>query len=339
MHNIGDTEDDTFSNGHCFTGPTLDDVMRATIKAIQSRGASNNPTKGPNRELTGVLIEMPHPRARLSRTETRGKPFSCLGELCWYLSGTNQVDFISYYISEYKQYAEGSEIFGGYGPRLFRNRGIDQIANIISLLNKNPGSRRAVVQLFEAEDLSDDHLDVPCTCSIQFLIRNERLQMITSMRSNDVVRGLPHDVFTFTMLQEIVARRLSIDIGPYKHFVGSLHLYDRDAGKAAEFIDEGFQPTDLAMPEMPTGDPDPALEMLCKAERDLRSDGRIDAKELDPLDPYWRDLVRLLQVFTYSKQCNVKSMKEILSAMDSNIYDTYILKKLRDCQDRLDMRN
>lgn len=182
MHDIGHTEEDTVSNGPYFIGLTLDDVMRATIEAIQNRGTSNCATKGPNKELTGVLLEMPQPRARLSRTETRGKPFSCLGELCWYLSGTNNVEFIAYYINEYRQYAEDCKIFGGYGPRLFRNRGVDQISNVISLLQRNRESRRAVVQVFDAADLSKSHKDVPCTCSIQFLIRDEKLQMVTSMR-------------------------------------------------------------------------------------------------------------------------------------------------------------
>lgn len=329
-------ENNTVTNGPYFTGPTLDDVMRATIKEIQRRGGSNCATKGPNKELTGVLLEILQPRARLSRTETRGKPFSCLGELCWYLSGTNDVDFISYYISDYKRHAEDSKIYGGYGPRLFRHEGINQISNVISLLRGNPESRRAVVQVFDATDLSESHMDIPCTCSIQFLVRNRRLQMVTNMRSNDVILGLPHDVFSFTMLQELVARSLSLDIGVYKHFVGSLHLYDQHTDKAAEFLGEGFQPTDLSMPEMPTGDPWPAIATLLKAESDLRQTDRIDLDAVDSMDPYWRDLVRLLQVFNYSKQCNVNGIREIQSAMESRIYDTYILKKLHDCQDRLD---
>ena len=154
MHDIGHTDDNTVSKGPYFTGPTLDDVMRATIEAIQSRGASNSATKGPTKELTGVLLELPQPRARLSPTETRGKPFSCLGELCWYLSGTNEAEFISYYLSDYNQYTEGSKIPGGYGPRLFRNRSVNQISNVVSLLKKNPASRRAVVQILDATDLS-----------------------------------------------------------------------------------------------------------------------------------------------------------------------------------------
>lgn len=112
-----------------FSGKTLDDVMRMVVEEIDAHGNRIYPAKGGKDgavELTGVLLELTNVRARLSRTETRGKPFSGLGELCWYLAKTNDVRFISYYLPRYKVYAEGDEIFGGYGPRLFSWKGVNQ---------------------------------------------------------------------------------------------------------------------------------------------------------------------------------------------------------------------
>src|SRR4051794_26260593 len=83
--------------GPYFAGETLDDLLRDLIGALVSTGQPIRPTKGEAVELVGVLVELVNPRARLSRTETRGRPFSCLGELCWYLSGSNDLDFIKYY--------------------------------------------------------------------------------------------------------------------------------------------------------------------------------------------------------------------------------------------------
>src|SRR5579864_9175289 len=119
---------------------TLDDLLRYVIEEIQARGDRIRPTKGPALELTGVLLEITEPRARLSRTETRGKPYSCLGELCWYLAKTNKLDFITYYIPRYKDYADGDEVFGGYGPRLFNWRGLAQLDRVIQILKKKPDS-------------------------------------------------------------------------------------------------------------------------------------------------------------------------------------------------------
>jgi thymidylate synthase len=222
-----------------FRGDTLDDVMRIVIDEVQRHGVDTSPSRGEASELTGVLLELSNPRARLSRTETRGKLFSCLGELCWYLAKSNAVDFIPYYIPLYRNDAEGDILHGAYGPRLFDFRGNDQIGNVIDLLARHPSSRRAVVQLFDAADLAEEHKDVPCTCSLQFLARGGALHMFTAMRSNDVFLGLPHDVFCFTMIQELVARTLGLELGEYKHAVGSLHLYSQHREDAADFIDEG----------------------------------------------------------------------------------------------------
>ena len=130
-----------------FAEATLDDLMRAVFEEILNNGDEINPTKGAAREINGVLLVLTNPRARLSRTETRGKPFSCVGELCWYLAKTNDLGFTSYYIPAYRQFADGNEIFGGYGPRLFDWNGLDQIGNIIGLLRDRPFSRQAVIQL------------------------------------------------------------------------------------------------------------------------------------------------------------------------------------------------
>ena len=54
-------------------------------------------------------------------------------------------------------------------------------------------------------------------------------------------RGPDHDVFAFTMLQEIMARSLGVEVGTYKHAVGSLHLYEDDRQKAQQFDSRGLQ--------------------------------------------------------------------------------------------------
>ena len=221
---------------------TLDDVMRCALEELLRRGEPVSPTKGACRELRGVLLEITNPRARLSRSETRGKAFSCLGEFCWYLSGANDLEFIEYYIPKYRDFAEDEILFGAYGPRLLDMRGVtNQLENIILLLQRKPSSRQAVVQLFDAEDIVEEHKDVPCTSTIQFLLRSNRLEIITSMRSNDVYLGLPHDVFSFTMIQELVARRLGAELGTYRHIVGSLHLYDRDNEAVSRYLNEGLR--------------------------------------------------------------------------------------------------
>jgi thymidylate synthase len=316
------------------TEETLDDLLRRVLNKLLLSKNRIDATRGQAREETGVLLQVTNPRARLSRTEKKGKLFSSLGELLWYLAGSNALRFIVYYVPAYKDETEdGRTIYGGYGPRLFGMDGNNQVDNVVTLLKEKSGSRRAVIQLFDASDLAKRHKEIPCTCTLQFMIRQDRLHMITSMRSNDAFLGLPHDVFAFTMLQEIMARTLDVDLGTYKHSVGSLHLYDRHRDDARQYLKEGWQPTKLVMPPMPVGDPWRAVRKLIRAERAIRNGKHVDVSELG-LDPYWEDIVRLLQIYGHSKRGEGREITVLKKAMSVNIYDPYIEDKKHAAEKR-----
>ena len=315
-----------------YCGDTLDDVMKLSIADILSYDNEIHPTRGRAKELGGVLLEISNPLARISRTETRGKPFSCIGELLWYLSKTSDLAFISYYLAYYQRYQECSRekcYFGGYGPRLFDWKGINQFDNATDILSANKWSRRAVIQILDANDIAGSYGDVPCTCTLQFLVRGDSLNLIASMRSNDVFLGLPHDVFCFTMLQEIMARTLGYEIGIYKHFVGSLHLYERDVSRAQGFLNEGWQATKALMPPMPRGDPWASIERLLSAESQIRCGQTFDCDRLGSLDAYWADLIRLLLVFRAFKGREKSRIVVLKKEMSSSVYDAFIDSKLR----------
>lgn len=305
---------------------STDDLLRKVYGDLLKVKSRVNPTKGENRERIGVILELSDPRSRLSRAETRDTLFSALGELLWYLSKSDDVEFIKYYIPSYGKYAEDNgKVHGAYGPRIFNMRGRNQIDSIISRLKEKPDTRRAVIQLFNAEDLEKDYYDIPCTCTMQFMVRRKFLHMFTSMRSNDAYKGLPHDIFTFTMLQELIAKSLDVRLGRYKHAAGSLHLYDTDLDRAKTYLQEGWQSI-YSMPEMPKGDPWPSVERVLEAEANIRAGADVDLASLK-LDEYWKDIVRLLQIFAASKSQDSRRVKRLEAKMHSPLYDTYIAKR------------
>src|ERR1700726_4514698 len=124
-------------------GESVDDILMDLYETLPRTGMRNVGSRGATLELLGVAFRIRNPRARLSRSENRGKPFSALGELLWYLSGRNDVAFIGEYVPSYKNDAEDDgTIRGGYGPRLFAMRGqTDQVASVIKLLRERPSSR------------------------------------------------------------------------------------------------------------------------------------------------------------------------------------------------------
>ncbi|QOZ26058.1 hypothetical protein [Bradyrhizobium sp. CCBAU 51753] len=93
---------------------TLDGALLEIYpKLLARKNDTVTATRGAFVETIGALIEITNSRARLSRSETRGKLFSSLGELVWYLSGDNKLDSIQPYVPQYKKDAEDGIVFGG----------------------------------------------------------------------------------------------------------------------------------------------------------------------------------------------------------------------------------
>ncbi|CAO4165195.1 MULTISPECIES: thymidylate synthase [Methylobacteriaceae] len=313
------------------SGEGLDDILIELYRRLLDQGARNKGSRGETIEMLGVALRIAKPRARLSRSENRGKPFSALGEFFWYLTQSNRLDFIEPYIPDYRKEAVDGVVPGGYGPRLFAMRnGIDQVDSVIRLLRYKPSSKRAVIQLFNAEDIALDypadlgtpfhHPETPCTISLQFHLRDGSLHMSVNMRSNDAVLGLPHDVFCFSMLQEMTARRLGVELGEYLHYVGSMHFYDDRHETLLEYLDEGYQRT-FEMPEMPKGDPFEHVDALVAAEGRVRLKERVVAGELLP-EPYWADILRMMQVFWSSG--DEARLDELKAELQEPAYRAYI---------------
>lgn len=308
---------------------TLDDLLRTVFQRLLKSRNRPSPTKGANREDIGALLVLRKARARFSRTEQRATLFTCLGETLWYLSGSDKLDHIEYYIPKYRNFSKlpaDAVIAGGaYGPRLFGPP--DQVKRVIEILSDpaRHDTRQAVIQIFDKSDFGQK--DVPCTCTIQFFARGKLLHCYVSMRSNDAYLGLPHDVFAFTFLQELVARSIGHELGGYHHSAGSLHLYDKREGDARKFIDEGWQST-MEMPPMPVGDPWPSVRWLLANESAIRN-GKLEISDPDGIDPYWIDLARLLVVKAHFDRDDMRGIVRESRLFISAAYTNFIRGKQR----------
>src|SRR4051794_16851356 len=76
------------------SSPILDDLLLKLFPKLLASTNRISTSRGDAVEIIGVLLELKRPLARLSRSDTRGKPFSCLGEFLWYLSKDNSFEFI-----------------------------------------------------------------------------------------------------------------------------------------------------------------------------------------------------------------------------------------------------
>lgn len=274
-------------------GRYLDEILRKLYSELLNSTDTFDAGKGKGQDLLGPKIILKDPRARISATDTRGRLISALGEFCWYMSGSADLDFIRFYIPNYPPDGATGSIEDAYGPRFMGTgefgRSFQQIDRVIDRLKRKPDTRRAVISVLEPSDLELGRAEAPCTTALQFIRRRERLHLVAMMRSNDAYWGFPHDVFCFTMIQELVARALSIKVGEYHHFATSLHLYEQHIGEACGYLDEGFQNPTFAMPKMPSGCQRENLSAFLGIEKQIRS-GEITRASQIKLPEYWRDL-------------------------------------------------
>lgn len=228
----------------------VDDMWCDTLKYLLACGQQLDSRAGPCIEMTGYSATLTNVNATLLMNKRRKlSPHYACAELLWYLSSNASIDMISAYAPQYVAFAENGRAFGAYGYRNYSNLwqrdgsqgGTEsQLELVIKHLQQDPNTRQAVMTFWEANDLTHaikkDHKDLPCTLALQFLLRDGRLHLIATMRSNDAWLGLLYDVFAFTSLQWIVAMALDVETGTYTHQVGSEHLYERNWKAAEEAI-------------------------------------------------------------------------------------------------------
>lgn len=193
---------------------------------VLAEGRAAAPRGLPTLEVLGSSLWLADPRARLVDLPPHRviNPAFAVAETLWILSGSGEA-WIHEFNGSLAAYVGDGPPHGAYGPRLRAWSGIDQFDRVRRLLQDDPHTRRAVLTIFDpARDLTDER-DIPCTLGHRFYLREGALHMVTSMRSQDVWRGLPYDLFAATVLLELMAGWVGARAGRWQHQVDSLHLY------------------------------------------------------------------------------------------------------------------
>lgn len=191
---------------------------------LNTDGDESSPRGMKVRETLGCNIIIVNPKDNLVYSEARKlSPYYLAGEYFWYKSGNNNWESIYNHSKFWKKIAnEDGTVNSNYGKYVFKEGQWDKI---VETLKNDPDSRQAVLQIPIPENFGTK--DVPCTSSVQFLVRDGKLFCTTYMRSCDIWLGFPYDVFQFTMWQIELAKELGVELGWYRHVVGSLHVYEK----------------------------------------------------------------------------------------------------------------
>ncbi|WP_300611630.1 thymidylate synthase [Trebonia sp.] len=218
------------------TADSASELFTQACRAVLASGHLAAPRGLPTVEVLGASLTLTNPRRRLVDVPPARiiNPAFAAAEAVWILSGSDD-SWVYMYNERLADYADDGKLMGAYGPRLRRWHGtVDQLARVRQQLTDDPSTRRAVIQLFDPETDFGDYKDVPCTLGYRFFLRDGLLHMHTTMRSQDLWLGFCYDMFTATIMQELLADWLGAKVGSYWLCADSLHLYDRDRVAAQE---------------------------------------------------------------------------------------------------------
>jgi thymidylate synthase len=156
---------------------------------------------------------------------------SIIHELLWFLRGDTNIGYLKENgVSIWDEWADADGELGPvYGAQWRRwespdGRRIDQIAQLVDGLKRNPDSRRHIVSAWNPADVDRMKLP-PCHALFQFYVAHGRLSCQLYQRSADIFLGVPFNIASYALLTMMVAQVCGYRPGEFVHTFGDAHLY------------------------------------------------------------------------------------------------------------------
>jgi thymidylate synthase len=213
-----------------------------------------------------------------------------VAETLWMLAGRDDIDWLKWYVPRAPTWSDDGKAWrGAYGPRLRNwrawrgdNNWIDQIDVIARKLVEDPSTRQAIINIWNPEIDLEPGKDIPCNNWLHFFIRNEKLYMNVAQRSSDVVWGFSGiDAFSWSVLHEMMAHWVGVEMGDFTYFISSLHVYDRHYKRLDKILEDYADRTiyDFDLPTLKYSgdliDLDHLLSDIFQSEEMMREDNPI----------------------------------------------------------------
>jgi thymidylate synthase len=165
---------------------------------------------------------------------------SVIHELLWFLQGDTNVKYLrDHGVTIWDEWADAEGELGPVYGAQWRSwpapdgRRIDQIAEIVEQIRKNPNSRRLVVSAWNPADIPRMAL-APCHALFQFYVAEGKLSCQLYQRSADVFLGVPFNIASYALLTRMVAQVAGLAPGELVHTLGDAHLYLNHLEQAKE---------------------------------------------------------------------------------------------------------
>jgi len=162
-----------------------------------------------------------------------------LYEVLWYLSGEDHIRNLRQHTKIWNAWAdENGNLDTAYGrywrrfpsAQLNPSTGqyevfeVDQIAKVVELLKTDPTSRRMVVTAWEPGNAFGSKLP-PCHYSFVFNVQDDKLNCHLTQRSGDIAIGIPFNLAAYSLLTQILAQEVDMQVGLFSHTIVDAHIY------------------------------------------------------------------------------------------------------------------
>ncbi|WP_127587485.1 thymidylate synthase [Paenibacillus koleovorans] len=159
---------------------------------------------------------------------------SAIHEMLWfYVQRTSNCGYLDRHnVKLWKEWTnEDNNIGKAYGYQLGKpirigGRLTNQVHNLIEQLIHSPASRRHVISLWDIDELDEMEL-YPCVWNNQWLVKQGKLHLIVSARSNDIGLGHPLNIFQYYVLQRMIAQVTGYELGSLTFNINDAHIYER----------------------------------------------------------------------------------------------------------------
>ncbi|MCB1921433.1 MAG: thymidylate synthase [Candidatus Competibacteraceae bacterium] len=156
---------------------------------------------------------------------------SIIHELLWFLRGDSNIHYLHEHgVTIWDEWADQNGDLGPiYGAqwrawRTIDGRRIDQLANVVEQLRRDPDSRRIIVSAWNVGELEQMRLP-PCHLLFQFHVANGALSCQLYQRSADLFLGVPFNIASYALLTHLVAQQTDLTVGEFIWTGGDCHLY------------------------------------------------------------------------------------------------------------------
>jgi thymidylate synthase len=156
---------------------------------------------------------------------------SIIYELLWFLRGDTNIEYLNAHgVRIWDEWADANGDLGPVYGRQWRSwptadgRSIDQIADVVAEIRRNPDSRRLIVTAWNPGENERMALS-PCHCLFQFNVADGALSCQLYQRSADVFLGVPFNIASYALLTLMVAQVTGLKPGAFIHSFGDAHLY------------------------------------------------------------------------------------------------------------------